>query len=102
MAVASNQNNTHSIDKAFAKYDKAGKGFLDKTEFKCAFIFLMGMKPSRKDMDLVNEFVGRPATSAAFQIGLHQFRSLMQTYLQQLQGEASAAVDEPQAELKQV
>ena len=83
MAVATN----NAVDKAFAKYDRAGKGFLDKTEFKCAFIFLMGMKPSRKDLDLVNEFIGRPTTSAAFQIGINQFRNLMQTYLQQLQGE---------------
>ena len=33
------------------------KGYLTKTEFKCAFIFLIGMKPSSKDMELIKSFV---------------------------------------------
>ena len=59
-----------AIEDTFAKYDSQGKGFLDKTEFKCAFIFLTGMKPSKKDMVLVNQFMGFPA-SAQFHMGLH-------------------------------
>ena len=58
-----------SLEQAFAKYDGHGKGFLDKTEFKCAFIFLTGFKPSRQDMDAVKEFVG--GNQATFQVGLH-------------------------------
>ena len=48
-----------SIEQAFAKYDTERKGFLNKTEFKCAFIFLTGMKPSKSDMDVVLEFMGQ-------------------------------------------
>ena len=47
-----------SIEQAFVKYDPDGKGFLTKTEFKCAFIFLTGMKPSKSDMDLVYQYMG--------------------------------------------
>ena len=45
------------VEQAFAKYDQTGKGFLTKTEFKCAFIFLTGMKPSKRDMDVVKDFI---------------------------------------------
>ena len=47
-----------TVEHAFTKYDQSGKGFLTKTEFKCAFIFLMGMKPSRRDMDVVHDYLG--------------------------------------------
>lgn len=39
--------------KVFAKYDGGNKGFLTKTEFKCAFIFTTGLKPSKQDMQVV-------------------------------------------------
>ena len=47
-----------SIEQAFARYDSEAVGFLTKTQFKCAFIFLTGMKPSRRDMDLVYQYMG--------------------------------------------
>ena len=54
----SQKTNQHQCEQAFSKYDSEAKGYLTKTEFKCAFIFLIGMKPSKKDMDLVKQFIG--------------------------------------------
>ena len=53
-----NSRAVSSIESAFARYDSEAVGFLDKTQFKCAFIFLTGMKPSRRDMDLVYQYMG--------------------------------------------
>ena len=39
------QKQTAQIEQAFLKYDQEAKGFLSKTQFKCAFIFLTGLKP---------------------------------------------------------
>ena len=41
----------------FAKYDTSQKGYLTKTEFKCAFIFVTGLKPSKQDMQVVRQFI---------------------------------------------
>ena len=63
------------------------KGYLTKTEFKCAFIFLIGMKPSSKDMELIKQFVGSSSHGQLigqeneFAIGLNQFCQLMGTYV---------------------
>eukprot|EP00347_Sterkiella_histriomuscorum_P015392 403357193 len=38
------------INQAFIKYDQGNKNYLTKLEFKCAFIYLTGMKPSKDDM----------------------------------------------------
>ena len=54
---AKNTSSQQKIDQAFARYDAGTKGFLTKTEFKCGFIFLTGMKPSGRDMDVINEFL---------------------------------------------
>jgi len=35
------------LHKVFAKYDTNQKGYLTKLEFKCAFIFITGLKPSK-------------------------------------------------------
>ena len=43
--------------KVFNKYDAHEKGFLNKTEFKCAFIFITGLKPSKSDMQVIKQFV---------------------------------------------
>ena len=63
------------------------KGYLTKTEFKCAFIFLIGMKPSKKDMDLVKQFIwknshGQIIANEEFAIGMNQFNQLMEVYLE--------------------
>ena len=39
-----------SLEQAFRKYDNSDKGYLTKLEFKCAFIYLTGMQPSKQDM----------------------------------------------------
>jgi Ca2+-binding EF-hand superfamily protein len=54
------------LTKTFSKYDSQQKGYLTKTEFKCAFIFATGLKPSKQDMQLVKEFL--QATDGSFQI----------------------------------
>ena len=74
------------MEQAFAKYDSDMKGYLTKTEFKCAFIFLIGMKPSKKDMDLVKQFIwnnshGQIIANEEFAIGMNQFNQLMEVYL---------------------
>jgi hypothetical protein len=42
-----------NLNNVFDKYDSGRKGFLTKTEFKCAFIFITGLKPSKDDMQVV-------------------------------------------------
>lgn len=39
-----------SLQNVFNKYDHEHKGYLTKLEFKCAFIFLTGMKPTKNDI----------------------------------------------------
>jgi hypothetical protein len=40
-----------SIDYAFSKYSD-GLNALDKTQFKCAFIYLTGFKPTKDDINM--------------------------------------------------
>lgn len=50
-------NTTTNIQRAFHKYDVDRKNYLTKLEFKCAFIYLTGMKPSKQDMQVIKEYV---------------------------------------------
>ena len=83
----SKKGTQHLLENAFCKYDPDMKGYLTKTEFKCAFIFLIGMKPSSKDMELIKNFVGTFSHGQIlgeeneFAIGLNQFSQLMETYV---------------------
>ncbi len=46
-----------NIHQSFFKYDADRKHYLTKLEFKCAFIYLTGMKPSKQDMQVIKEYV---------------------------------------------
>ena len=43
------------IEAAFRKYEQGG--LLNKLQFKCAFIYLTGMSPSKQDMQLVKTYI---------------------------------------------
>ena len=66
--------------KAFSKFDTNHKSYLTKTEFKCAFIFLTGFKPSKQDMALAKSTV-----SADFKMNSTMFDKIMTLYMGQLQ-----------------
>ena len=46
-----------NLERAFRKYDADQKGYLTKLEFKCAFIFLTGLQPSKQDMQVVKQYM---------------------------------------------
>ncbi len=45
-------NSDRNLHQAFLKYDEHRKGYLNKLELKCAFIFLTGFKPGKQDLEL--------------------------------------------------
>ncbi len=53
----SKQTPNVNLERAFIKYDSESKGYLNKLEFKCAFIFLTGMQPSKQDMQVIKNYV---------------------------------------------
>ena len=62
------------VEFAFAKYSQ--NGLLEKHQFKCAFIYLTGFKPTRDDLQL--------AKLKSEGMSLRDFSNLMTVYLQQM------------------
>ena len=64
-----------NINHAFNKY-RQDKNFLDKTEFKCAFIYLTGFKPTKEDIQ-----VAKMTMQGNFCMNKQAFTDLMTVYL---------------------
>jgi len=41
------------INSAFLLFDEGNKGYLDRSDIKCAFIYLFGVKPSKSEVELM-------------------------------------------------
>jgi Ca2+-binding EF-hand superfamily protein len=52
-----NSKQSANLERAFRKYDADQKGYLTKLEFKCAFIFLTGLQPSKQDMQVIRQYM---------------------------------------------
>ena len=65
-----------SLQNAFKKYDSQNKGYLYKTEFKCAFIFLIGMRPNKDDMQVIKQFMN----SNEFRMDYQTFVQIIELY----------------------
>ena len=68
-------------------YEKfAGKtagGLMNKTDFKCAFIYLFGVKPSKQDIQLTKDFLSASALSdgeSPFIMDTDSFISIMRAF----------------------
>ena len=86
--------NTHTtIQKAFYKYDADRKQYLTKLEFKCAFIYLTGMKPSKQDMQVIREYVTSCSQSqqdndgGIFRVESQEFDKVMGLYINQIESD---------------
>lgn len=70
----------HKLVNAFEKYTLDGK-HLDKLRFKCAFIYLTGLSPTKDDMAVIRNFLG----SEEFLMDSSQFSRIMGLYLQEIE-----------------
>ena len=52
-----NSKQSANLVRAYRKYDADQKGYLTKLEFKCAFIFLTGLQPSKQDMQVIKQYM---------------------------------------------
>ena len=87
-------NNQKNIQRAFCKYDADRKNYLTKLEFKCAFIYLTGMKPSKQDMQVIKEYVrscsskqADDSEQAEFRVESQEFDKIMALYIKQIESE---------------
>ena len=80
------------VERAFRKYDADQKGYLTKLEFKCAFIYLTGLQPSKQDMQVIKQYLEATQTEAEramhgdFVMGLSEFQRVMDIYMKQIDG----------------
>lgn len=51
-------------------------------QFKCAFIYLTGMKPNKSDMQVIQRYVQESSKTEEFTIGWEEFEKIMGLYLQ--------------------
>ena len=75
-----------NIQQAFFKYDADHKQYLTKLEFKCSFIYLTGMKPSKQDMQVIKEYVKSTTVLSKkdqneFRIEAQEFDKIMDLYI---------------------
>ena len=61
---------------AFRKYSHDGNR-INKLNFKCAFIYLTGMKPSKQDMHVIASYIG----GDSFIMGWADFEKIMTLYM---------------------
>ena len=45
------------LEQIFNKFAQENENALNKQEFKCAFIFYFGLKPSKEDIMITKEFI---------------------------------------------
>ena len=71
----------------FNKYAEQEPGrFLNKTEFKCAFIFVFGVKPSKDDILMCKEYIKQTthyqgaAETVPFELGQDGFVHIMKAF----------------------
>lgn len=47
------------LEQIFNKFAQENENILNKQEFKCAFIFYFGLKPSKEDIMITKEFINQ-------------------------------------------
>jgi hypothetical protein len=89
---------TSLIDLAFRKYSSTANT-LSKLEFKCAFIFLTGFKPSKQDIKAVADYISSTQvrqsmshTEALFQVEFAEFEKIMGLYMEQIRNTQGSAL----------
>ena len=79
--------NNSSLDYAFRKYSN-GSTSMSKLQFKCAFVYVTGMKPSKQDMQVVTSYMEStlpPGQRRPFNMEWKEFEKVMGIYIQQIE-----------------
>ena len=107
-----NSKQTANLERAFRKYDADQKGYLNKLEFKCAFIFLTGLQPSKQDMVVIRQYMESTKTEgermqgmgSAFLMGWGEFQRVMDIYMRQIDDKAAvgSGAGKGQAEIENI
>ncbi|TNV72146.1 hypothetical protein FGO68_gene3311 [Halteria grandinella] len=93
---ANPKNKSSHIDLAFRKYSSS-RSFLTKLEFKCAFIFLTGMKSSKQDIKAIADYISsaQGKQTAEFIVEYPEFEKIMGLYMEQIgNNQGQSSVDE--------